>query len=343
MTSNYWATPNMGKMHMMHLIEVNRQSYTKNKYPYYFYKQWEDPTDYKKRVEKTFVVRRGQSTVEGPIKIKTTFGETSEVRCKELHPYLKEVGKIDNGLTIEKIHSNTLQVGGDLMKSYFGNFEQRKPPDVLMKDKDPVEVFFTNKWFCDLQKHFPVSPSPNYLGTFLEPYLSNNIKCIASIIDELCDVDVIFEPFTMMGRYMTGTLSHPIECETEIEKYVLNIYKSRKNVIPYKEDLIDCFASKLTRWHGGQGTIWDYLDKVVRNLRRIEVYFQKKGLEPVYFNMDRDSYKDTFGFENDNLPRTYTHPGNYPERKKYEQIAKEYVMMRNMKDMRRRGKIHDWI
>ena len=73
------------------------------------------------------------------------------------------------------------------------------------------------------------------------------------------------------------------------------------------------------------------------------MYFQKKGLEPVYFNMDRDSYKDTFGFENDNLPRTYTHPGNYPERKKYEQIAKEYVMMRNMKDMRRRGKIHDWI
>ena len=57
----------------MHLIEVNRQSYTKNKYPYYFYKQWEDPDDYTKRVEKTFVVRRGQSTVEGPIKIKTTF------------------------------------------------------------------------------------------------------------------------------------------------------------------------------------------------------------------------------------------------------------------------------
>ena len=59
--------------------------------------------------------------------------------------------------------------------------------------------------------------------------------------------------------------------------------------------------------------------------------------------MDRDDYKEFFGFENNSLPRTATHPGNYPEREQYEQLAKEYVTMRKMKDMRKRGRIHDWI
>ena len=65
---NYWATPNMGKMHMMQLIEVNKKSYTKIKYPYYFYKQWHHPSEYNIRIEKTFVLRKGQSNIETPIK-----------------------------------------------------------------------------------------------------------------------------------------------------------------------------------------------------------------------------------------------------------------------------------
>ena len=141
---------------------------------------------------------------------------------------------------------------------------------------------------------------------------------------------------------MIGTPSHGIEYESENEKYVLNIYKSRKNVIPYKEDLVDCFASKIKRW-SGNGKVEDYLDKVVKDLRRIEVYFNKKGLEPVYFNMDRDDYTETFGFEKNELPRDHTHPGDYPEREQYEQIAKDYVIMRKIRDIRRRGRKYDWI
>ena len=68
-----------------------------------------------------------------------------------------------------------------------------------------------------------------------------------------------------------------------------------------------------------------------------------KGIEPVYFNMDRDDYRDVFGFEKNDLPRDATHPGDYPEREQYEQIAKEYVRIRNMSDMRRRNRLHDWI
>ena len=344
---NYWATPNMGKMHMMQLIEINKKSYTKIKHPYYFYKQWHHPSDYNKRIEKTFVVRKGESKVETLLKTKTTFGELPDF-IEERHEYLDRVAS--NSIDSTKLHSNTSEVGGDLMQHYFGSVNHRKPPDVLMKDKDPVEVFFTDKWFKDLQKYFPVSPSPNYLGTFLEPYLRTKTKCITPFIDELCSVDIIFDPFTIMGRYMLG---HPQEVEEdEQERYVVSLYKLRKNIIPYKEDLIDCFASKLKRYQKGdvigrykkdKRVIWSYLDGVVRNLRRIELYLRKHKIESIYFNMDRDDYKVTFGFDKNELPRTATHPGYYPERDEYETIAKEYVMMRNMKDMRRRGRIYDWI
>ncbi len=317
----------MGKMHMMQLIEVNKKSYTKNKYPYYFYKQWHDPNDYKKRIEKTFVVRKGQSNIETPIKTKTTFGEIPDNIYTKRHEYL------------DKAHNSSFEERIDhLVIQYFGGPEERTPPDVLMKDKDPVEVFFTDKWFAECQRYFPVSPCLNYLGTFLEPYMKN----ITPPIDELCDVDIVFEPFTIMGKYMIGNPSHRIEDETENEKYVLNIYKSSKNVIPYKEDLVDCFASKIKRWHG-RGNVWDYLDNVIRDLRRIEVYFNAKGIEPVYFNMDRDDYKETFGFEKNDLARTNTHPGDYPERDEYERIAKDYITKRKIKDMRRRGRKYDWI
>ena len=69
---------------------------------------------------------------------------------------------------------------------------------------------------------------------------------------------------------------------------------------------------------------------------------QDNKIDPVYFNLDRDDYKETFGFEK-NIPRNNTHPGNYPEREEFEKIAKEYVMMRDMRDMRRRNRLRDWI
>ena len=360
----------MGKMHMMQLIEMNKKSYIKNKFPFYFYRQWHDPDDYRVRIEKSYVVRKGKNQIETPVKTKTTFGQKAKVlKCPEIHEYLQVVSSLSEyvhnenemeGLRI-KLHSNTLEKGGDLMKKYFGGVEERRPPDILMKDKDPVEVFFTDKYICDLLKHFPVSPSRNYLSKFLEPYMENNNEYIAPFLDELLDVDLNIEPFHVMGRKMIGSMNKDMSDIDELEKYVINLYKKRKNVIPYKEDLIDCFASKLNRFSNkhllkglnkhnimsisknGKQIIWDYFDNIVRNLRRIEWYFKQRGLEAVYFNLDRDDYKEFFGFDNNPLPRTATHPGDYPEREKYEQLAKEYITMRKIKDMRRRGRIYDWL
>ena len=156
-----------------------------------------------------------------------------------------------------------------------------------------------------------------------------------------------------MGLYMLGYPKDFMKMDkNDLQLYVLKLYRSRKNVIPYKENLIDCFASKLkrikkfdvmTRYEQDKKLIWRHLDGVVRNLRRIEKYLQHNGIEPVYFNMDRDDYKETFGFEKNDLPRTATHPGDYPEREQFEALAKEYVTIRDMRDMRRRNRLRDWI
>ena len=347
---NYWAIPNMGKMHLMQLIEINRKTYTKTGGRYYFYKQWHDPDNYKKRIEKTYLVRRHQSKVETPIKTKTTFGEIPDF-VEDRHEYLDIAH--NNSVSTTKMHSNTSEVGGNLMVQYFGGVHERKPPDDFMKGKDPVDVFFTDKWFKELQKHFPVSPSGNYLGTFLEPYLLTHTEYIRDLVDDLSDVDVLFNPFSLMGKYMLGYPKwEKDDKEDDLELYVLELYKSRKNVVPYKEDLIDCFASKLKRYKKrnvietykkDKRVVFKHLDGVVKNLRRIEKYMIHRGIEPVYFNMDRDDYKDVFGFEKNDLPRTATHPGDYPEREQFEQIAKEYVTMRDMRDMRRRNRLRDWI
>jgi hypothetical protein len=340
----------MGKMHLMQLIEINRKTYTKTGGRYYFYKQWHDPDNYKKRIEKTYLVRRHQSKVETPIKTKTTFGEIPDF-VEDRHEYLDIAH--NNSVSTTKMHSNTSEVGGNLMVQYFGGVHERKPPDDFMKGKDPVDVFFTDKWFKELQKHFPVSPSGNYLGTFLEPYLLTHTEYIRDLVDDLSDVDVLFNPFSLMGKYMLGYPKwEKDDKEDDLELYVLELYKSRKNVVPYKEDLIDCFASKLKRYKKrnvietykkDKRVVFKHLDGVVKNLRRIEKYMIHRGIEPVYFNMDRDDYKDVFEFEKNDLPRTATHPGDYPEREQFEQIAKEYVTMRDMRDMRRRNRLRDWI
>ena len=146
-----------------------------------------------------------------------------------------------------------------------------------------------------------------------------------------------------MGK---GVFNAPnVSEEDELERYVLDIYKSRKNILPYKENLIDCFASKLKRAKiikEDKDVIWRHLDGFVRNFRKLEKYLQHKGIEITYFNMDTDDYKETFDFEYD-IPRDTTHPGNYPERDEYEKLAKEYVIIRDMKDMRRRNRLRDRI
>lgn len=332
---------NMGKMHMMILIEMNEKTYVKHGGKHYFYKQWHDPDNYNKRIEKSFVCRKGQSKIETPIKTRTIAGEKTDAYINERHEYLDLAAKLPIDPT--KVHSNTSEVDGKLVMKYSGSYNHRKPPEEFMKDKDPVEVFFTDKHWRGLQEVFPVSPSGSYFGTFLEPYIQTNSELIMTIVDELLDCDILMSPFMLMGKSMLDDPNVKEFEKTELEEYVINIYKSRKNVIPYKENLVDCFASKLLRikkydvlqkYKTDKRVLWAHFDRLVRNTRRIVKYLQDSDIDPVYFNMDRDDYGEVFGFHKNELPRDHTHPGDYPEREQYEQIAKEYVTIRDMKDMR---------
>ena len=332
---------NMGKMHMMILIEMNEKTYVKHGGKHYFYKQWHDPDNYNKRIEKSFVCRKGQSKIETPIKTRTIAGEKTDAYINERHEYLDLAAKLPIDPT--KVHSNTSEVDGKLVMKYSGSYNHRKPLEEFMKDEDPVEVFFTDKHWRGLQEVFPVSPSGSYFGTFLEPYIQTNSELIMTIVDELLDCDILMSPFMLMGKSMLDDPNVKEFEKTELEEYVINIYKSRKNVIPYKENLVDCFASKLLRikkydvlqkYKTDKRVLWAHFDRFVRNTRTIVKYLQDSDIDPVYFNMDRDDYGEVFGFHKNELPRDHTHPGDYPEREQYEQIAKEYVTIRDMKDMR---------
>ena len=374
---NYWAIPNMGKEYLMHLVEINRMSYTKSLTRYFFYKQWHDPDNFKKRIEKTYLVRRHQSKVDTPIRGRTTYGEKPDLSGIPSTCY---------------VH-------------YFGGVNDKKPSYDFLRGKDLVEVLFTDKWFKvqskedptekgaggfftpslkvryntdevrnessrilemyhqiellkELQKDFPLPPSGNYLDTFLEPYLMTHPEYIRDLVDDLTDVDLLFNPYSLMGKNMSGrcwscTSSVDTQIEkAELEAYVIKTYKSRKNVIPYKENLIDCFASKLkmikkydvlAEYKKDKRKVWHQLDGIVRSVRRTEKYLQDNNIDPVYFNMDRDDYKEVFGFEKSHISRKNTHPGDYPERKQFEEIAKEYVTVRDMRDMRRRNRLRDGI
>ena len=362
----------MGKEHLMFLLEINRKSYTKSLTRYYFWQHRPDPDNYRRRIEKTYLVRRHQSKVETPIRGRTTYGERPD-----------------------------LSVPSTCYVHYFGGVNDKKLPYNFLKGKDIVEVLFTDKWFkvlskeeptirgagghftpslCvrykgdevrfesnrlleifqqvellkELQKDFSVPSSGNYLDTILEPYLLTHPEYIRDHVDDLSDVDVIFNPFALMGKKESGrhwSDTSSLE-KTELEAYVIKTYKSRKNILPYKENLIDCFASKLNmikkydvleQYKKDKSKVWFELDGIVRNLRRVEKYLQDNNLDPIYFNLDRDDYKKTFGFEKDHIPRTQTHPGDYPERKQFEQIVKEYVTERDMRDIRRRNRLRDGV
>ena len=125
---NYWAIPNMGKEHLMHLLEINRKSYTKSLTRYFFWKQWPDPDNYKKRIEKTYLVMRHEnSKVETPIRGRTTFGEKPDLSGVPSTCY---------------VHC-------------FGEVNDRKPSYDYLKGKDLVEVLFTDKWLKVLSKEEP--------------------------------------------------------------------------------------------------------------------------------------------------------------------------------------------
>ena len=94
--------------------------------------------------------------------------------------------------------------------------------------------------------------------------------------------------------------------------------------------------------------VWNHLDEFTREQRDIEQALVDNNIPYDYFNLDKDNYKR---FNCDIiLPRKYSHPNFNLEENEVnknftilENMAKEYIMVRSLQDVRLHGRIQDGI
>lgn len=172
--------------------------------------------------------------------------------------------------------------------------------------------------------------------------LNLNAKKIFHDVDIiLVDVYDTFEQKISVGNY-------------EIPPQLLNILRESTNIVPINSNLLDHFISLLDSfshhtlhkyyetpvemYEKNKNILWDYLDTQVGQVHKIVKSLEFRKIPYQYFDLDTDSYTDVFGYEYD-LPRDYTshaftwkdHMDRHAE---LEEIAKEYITLRNITTMK---------
>ena len=126
----------------------------------------------------------------------------------------------------------------------------------------------------------------------------------------------------------------------------IELFQSSINIMPYKSNVLDSIISKLDLYANGfldpkderddlldvynsdKNIIWNYLDEYDRQQNNVIDFLKKYDIPYQMFDLDNDSYKDTFGWEIE-LPRDYTHrKDSWKDSHRYamiKDIAKEYV------------------
>tara|TARA_B100001778_G_scaffold190784_1_gene157191 strand:+ start:253 stop:1155 length:903 start_codon:yes stop_codon:yes gene_type:complete len=129
----------------------------------------------------------------------------------------------------------------------------------------------------------------------------------------------------------------------------VELFQSSVNVIPYKSNILDCTIGRLDlflsafqespftderendlleSYYSDKNIIWNHLDEYKRQEDNVIRLLKKYDIPYQMFDLDTDSYKDTFGWEIE-LPRDYTHRReSWQDSERYtiiENIAKEYV------------------
>lgn len=122
------------------------------------------------------------------------------------------------------------------------------------------------------------------------------------------------------------------------------LFQSTNNIIPYKTNLTDSAISKLDKF-GGQrkqeygnelldvynkdkNRIWNYLDLYLQEIDDTIELCKSNDVPYVMFNLDEDSYEDTFGWGKLDCRDVTHHKIRWQDDEKYdiiENMAKEYV------------------
>lgn len=172
------------------------------------------------------------------------------------------------------------------------------------------------------------------------------------VINEWKDVALVLNAFPLLGLPTMGgrvNYNSPLLSTTDIG---LDFIRSRKNIVPCKEDRVDdimgklvCFnceyqskkSMKITgrpirfknildAYNKHKEILWIHLDDILNEQKAIEYRLQQLEIPFDYFNLDTDSY-DIFECTLD-LPREYT---KWKGDDYIMNIAQEYVNMRNLK------------
>ena len=180
----------------------------------------------------------------------------------------------------------------------------------------------------DIRKYSQIE----YINTNLyHDIITRYINEIGEVIPrEMLDYEEIFKDVDLVSK---------IPPEFVIQDNVA-LFQSSINIIPYKSNILDSIMSKLDlfenhesddllkAYNSDKNVIWNYLDDYDKNQERIIDLLKKYDIPYQMFDLDHDSYKDTFGWEIE-LPRDYTHRKySWQKNDTYaimENIAKEYV------------------
>lgn len=123
----------------------------------------------------------------------------------------------------------------------------------------------------------------------------------------------------------------------------VQLFQSSINIVPYKSNVLDSIFSKLDNflhtysqsdidlleaYNTDKNIVWNYLDEYKRQEDYVIRLLKKHDIPYIMFDLDTDSYKDTFGWETE-LPRDYTHrKDSWKNNERYDMIldiAKEYI------------------
>ena len=118
-----------------------------------------------------------------------------------------------------------------------------------------------------------------------------------------------------------------------------DVLRNSVNIIPYKSNHLDSVISKLDHFKSQTGDdlfevyeqnknlVWRWLDSFQKEMDGIEDKLKQRNIPYRMFDLDTDSYPDTFGWQVD-VDRKFSHRGEAWKHENYdriEEIAKEYI------------------